>query len=82
MSQVDQWAIESLSRKKGAYSDIFLIRDTDKTVIRHVPSELEYWLATTAPEDGQILSASIGKHSKNFQQSMIDFVETKQGVVK
>ena len=82
LSQVDQWAIESLSRKKGAYSDIFLIRDTDKTVIRHVPSELEYWLATTAPEDGQILSASIGKHSKNFQQSMIDFVETKQGVLK
>ncbi len=56
LDSIDQWAIQSLRRKKGSYSDIFLIRDDDKTVIRHVPSDLEYWLSTTAPEDNLVLS--------------------------
>jgi conjugal transfer ATP-binding protein TraC len=79
LNQVDRWAIESLSREKGSYSDIFLIRDSERVVIRHVPSELEYWLSTTAPEDNQAFNRSISKSQENFQRKVIDFVTMRKG---
>ncbi len=79
LGQVDQWAIQSLRRKKGVYSDIFLIRDDEKTVIRHVPSPLEYWLATTAPEDNQVLSKWVEKRGGGLQQNITDFLAWRQG---
>lgn len=80
LNQVDKWAIESLRRKKGSYSDIFLIRDQDKTVIRHIPSPLEYWLATTAPQDNKALQSWMSKAKGSFQEKIIEFVNSfKEG---
>lgn len=79
LSQIDQWAIESLRREKGSYSDVFLIRDNEKTVIRHVPSQLEYWLATTAPEDGQVLRQWMDKAKGSFQKKMMGFAKQRDG---
>lgn len=74
LNQVDQWAIESLNRKKGSFSDIFLIRDKEKTVVRHVPSQLEYWLATTAPEDKIALKKWMNNsHENSFQKKILEF---------
>ncbi|MBX3023009.1 MAG: ATP-binding protein [Bdellovibrionales bacterium] len=74
LQAVDRWAIESLRRKKGSFSDVFLIRDSDRTVVRHVPSELEYWLSTTAPEDNLELRHSMGEKSGRYQDKILDFV--------
>lgn len=79
LNQIDQWAIESLRREKGFYSDIFLIRDNEKTVIRHVPSDLEYWLATTAPEDSHVFIPWINQSEGSFQKKILDFVTHKKG---
>lgn len=76
LTQVDQWAIQSLRRSKGQYSDVFLIRDAERTVVRHVPSDLEYWLATTAPEDTVKLAREI--EGGNFQQRVLDFVARRK----
>lgn len=83
LTQIDQWAIESLRREKGSFSDVFLIRDFERTVIRHVPSELEYWLNTTAPEDAQTMKSSMNvtkedQPPQNFQQNVMDFVARRK----
>ncbi len=74
LTPIDQWAIESLRREKGSYSDIFLIRDNERTVIRHVPSALEYWLSTTAPEDNIEMRGAPHKPKRSYQQNVMDFV--------
>jgi conjugal transfer ATP-binding protein TraC len=79
LTLTDQWAIESLRREKGSYSEVFLIRDSEKTVIRHVPSRLEYWLGTTAPEDCFELRDSIRDLKDGFQKKILNFVELKKG---
>lgn len=79
LNQIDLWAIESLRREKGAFSEIFLIRDDERTVIRHVPSELEYWLSTTAPEDNREMKTSIRKGEDGFQKNVMEFVARGKG---
>jgi hypothetical protein len=74
LSRVDQWAIESLRRIKGKFSDVFLIRDNEKAVIRHLPSPLEYMLATTAPGDIKELEEFLQNTSGSFQSKIINFV--------
>lgn len=73
LTTVDQMAIESLDRQKGVYSDIFLIRDLERTVIRHSPGSLEYWLSTTAPEDNLKLRESLRNPEGTYQKKVIDF---------
>ncbi len=82
LNQVDEWAIESLNREKGRFSEVFLMRDRNKTVIRHVPSPLEYWLGTTAPEDTRELKNAMSTSSENYQKQIIDFVSHKRSQMK
>ncbi|MCB0361881.1 MAG: hypothetical protein KDD35_04130, partial [Bdellovibrionales bacterium] len=81
LNQIDQWAIESLGRKKGVYSDFFLMRDTDRVILRHVPTSLEYWLFTTAPEDSKMISEYMPKNGKSFSENIINFVRAQQGAL-
>lgn len=73
----DVWAIESLQREKGSFSDIFLVRDSDRTVIRHRPSELEYWLATTDPSDLRTFDKGVEGSRGLFQGQVLDFVRSR-----
>lgn len=82
LEQVDRWAIESLQREKGSFSDIFLIRNNDRVVVRHRPSRLEYWLATTAPEDSFTYSKWSGNGGEPFQKKIVDFVASRKGASK
>lgn len=79
LNALDVSAIDSLQRKKGAYSDIFLIRDQERSVIRHAPSALEYWLSTSAPEDNLELRQAFESTSGDFAAKLIKFVENRKG---
>jgi hypothetical protein len=79
LSSIDQFAIESLDRQKGVFTDIFLIRDRDRMVIRHRPSDLEYWISTTAPEDNLEMRKSTGSKAAPYQKQVIDFVAHRKG---
>ncbi|MCB0357001.1 MAG: hypothetical protein KDD40_08345, partial [Bdellovibrionales bacterium] len=82
LNKVDQWAIESLKREKGSFSDAFLIRANEKIILRHSPSTLEYWLSTTSPEDSVCFSNDSDKKEKNYQKKIIDFVERRKREAK
>ncbi len=43
--------IESLRQKKGVYSEVFLISQNDRALLRVSATPLEYWIATTDPRD-------------------------------
>ena len=47
--------ISSLRQKKGVYSEAFMIANDDRTVIRAMPTPLEYWLATSDRDDNTAL---------------------------
>lgn len=78
LSAEDLWAIENLQRVKGSYSDIFLIRDQDRVILRHEPSLLEYWLSTTAPEDVVMLSQFLKDHPGEYQKNFLEFVKAQK----
>lgn len=78
LTDLDQWAIESLRREKGSFSEIFLIRDNEKSVVRHVPSRLEYWLGTTAPEDNREFKSATENSQDRFQKTVLDFVRLRE----
>lgn len=75
LNDLDRHAIQSLRRKRGSFSDIFLIRDTERTVIRHAPSPLEYWLSTSAPEDTRAIPEDTG--DPQFREMILDFARRK-----
>lgn len=77
LSRLDVSAIESLQRKKGVFSDIFLIRDQERSIIRHAPSSLEYWLSTSAPEDNQELRKAIENGEGDYAKRILKFVEER-----
>jgi hypothetical protein len=83
LSRLDIAAIESLQRKKGVYSDIFLIRDQERSVVRHAPSALEYWLSTSAPDDNRELKTALGEGQGagqgTYANKLMRFVESREG---
>jgi type IV secretory pathway VirB4 component len=47
--------ISSLKQQKGMYSEAFLIANERRTVVRVVPTPLEYWLSTSDAADQNLL---------------------------
>lgn len=78
LSKLDMMAIESLQRKKGYYSDIFLMRDQERSIIRYQPSSLEYWLSTSDANDNQIMKKWMNGHKGSFQNKVIDLAASRR----
>jgi conjugal transfer ATP-binding protein TraC len=56
--------IRSLSQVKGQYSESFLIADESRSVIQICPTPLEYWLATSDPNDKALLERTRNENPK------------------
>ncbi|MDB5038593.1 MAG: hypothetical protein JWQ35_2121 [Bacteriovoracaceae bacterium] len=69
-------AIQSLDRKKGSFSDIFLRIDDRRAIIRFIPNTLEYYLGTSTPNDNRMLDEALAKFSGNFPNQILQFVES------
>lgn len=80
LSRLDVAAIDSLQRKRGEFSDVFLIRDQERSVIRHVPSALEYWLSTSAPDDNVEMKQALreGDAEGSYAARVLKFVESRE----
>lgn len=52
----------SLKQAKGEYSEAFLLYGDDKTIVRAVPSPLDYWLASSDPGDNALLDRFRSEH--------------------
>jgi conjugal transfer ATP-binding protein TraC len=52
--------VESVTSKKGYYSEAFLVAGDDKQVVKLESTPLEYWLATTDPMDLRAIDHAVG----------------------
>ncbi|PIT99306.1 MAG: hypothetical protein COT74_09890 [Bdellovibrionales bacterium CG10_big_fil_rev_8_21_14_0_10_45_34] len=82
LTEVDQMAIDSLQREKGSFSEIYLMRDHDRTILRYEPNKLEYWLSTTSPEDISYLESALSKNSGSFQRKLLQFSKEQRSEVR
>lgn len=53
--------IESLERKKGVFSEVFLMKGDTRQVLRIVPSPIEYWISTSDAADNVYLKSLVDK---------------------
>ncbi len=58
--------VESVTSKKGFYSEAFLIAGDDKQVVKIESTPLEYWLSTTDPVDIKALDDVRKEYSSNL----------------
>lgn len=75
LSQEELNAIGRLQRRKGAYSDAFLIVDDQKAVIRYTPNLAEYLLATSVPEENRNLQNRMNSKTGAFSNRFLEVVE-------
>ncbi|HLD99194.1 MAG TPA: ATP-binding protein [Bdellovibrionota bacterium] len=62
LNEQEMALIASLRQAKGRYSEAFLIANEARTVIRAVPTPVEYWLATSDAGDNAFLSSLRREH--------------------
>jgi conjugal transfer ATP-binding protein TraC len=55
MNDQEMALISSLRQAKGKYSEAFMIANEAKSVIRLIPTPIEYWLATSDASDNSLL---------------------------
>ena len=55
MNDQEMALVSSLRQAKGKYSEAFMIANEAKSVIRIVPTPIEYWLATSDASDNSLL---------------------------
>jgi conjugal transfer ATP-binding protein TraC len=63
--------IASLRSQKGRYSESFLIANESRSVIRAVPTAIEYWLSTSDAADNQRLEE---RRRKNPEKSLPEII--------
>ncbi len=64
--------ISSLRQQKGSYSEAFLIYNNNRTVIRAVPSPIEYWVATSDQTDNAKIDEVRIEHPGRSIRSVVD----------
>lgn len=73
LNEQEMTLISSLRQQKGVYSEAFMIANEDRTVIRAYPTSLEYWLATSDPDDNAVLEEFRRQHpSKTISEAIFE----------
>ncbi len=75
LKAVEASLIRSLQREKGSYSDIFLMDDERRSVLRYSPNDLEYVLSTSDPRENQVLHEKLATVEGKFQEKIFKLIE-------
>lgn len=77
VNETEAQSIRSLGRIKGQYSDIFLMDEEKRAVLRFAPDALTYWLSTSDSRDNEELSSSIATLDGEYSDQIFQFVEER-----
>jgi len=75
LRQGEAQLIRSLSRKKGEYSEIFLMDDDRRTVLRYAPDPLTYLLSTTDAQELMALEKVLDTTNGTFAEKIMAIIE-------
>jgi hypothetical protein len=67
--------IGSLERKKGQYSDLFLMKGDTRQILRIVPSPIEYWISTSDNLDNTYLQKLMDR-GLSLKDAVLDAART------
>lgn len=77
VNETESQIIRSLGRIKGQYSDIFLMDEEKRSVLRFAPDPLTYWLSTSDSRDNEQLSSAISDLKGDYSDRIFQFVERR-----
>lgn len=63
--------IASLERKKGVFSEVFLMKGESRQILRIQPSPLEYWISTSDAADNTYLQ-SLEEKGMSLQEAVVE----------
>lgn len=75
VNETEAHIIRSLKRVKGHYSDIFLMDEDKRAVLRFEPDPLTYWLSTSDSRDNERLKESLDNYEGEFSERVFQFLE-------
>lgn len=78
LSQPEIEVIRSLGRKKGEYSDIFLMDDDRRALLRYAPDPLTYLLSTTDAREVNALEEKLSHYPGSFSEKLLKVVEASK----
>ena len=68
--------ISSLKQAKGKYSEAFMIANEARSVVRVVPTPIEYWLATSDADDNALMENAKKKFPEKNLPDLIHYLGT------
>jgi conjugal transfer ATP-binding protein TraC len=77
LKAIEAKAIRSLDRKKGSYSDVFLMDDDRRSILRYEPNALEYLLSTSDPRENQIITEKLSAIEGSYPEKIFKLMEAE-----
>ncbi len=71
-------AIRTLERQKGHFSDLFLMDDERRALLRYQPNSLEYLLSTSDPRENQILEERLSHFEGSYADKLFKLLEEEK----
>jgi len=75
LKSTEAQVIRGLSRRKGFYSDIFLMDDERRAVLRYAPDPLTYLLSTTDAQELRALEERMASKEGSYAERLLSVVE-------
>ena len=69
--------VGSVKSEKGLFSEAFLIAGDEKQVVKIESTPIEYWLATTDPDDLKVFEETRGVKPELSQVALLEFLARK-----
>lgn len=77
LKEIEAKVIRSLERRKGSYSELFLMDDDRRAVLRYEPNSLEYLLSTSDPRENQVLNEKLASHQGSYPERVFKLLEAE-----
>ncbi len=78
LKTIETRLIRSLERRKGSFSDIFLMDDDRRALLRYEPNVLEYLLSTSDPRENQVLHDKLKMLEGSYPEKIFKLLEAEQ----
>lgn len=77
LKAIETRLIRSLERRKGSFSDIFLMDDDRRALLRYEPNALEYLLSTSDPRENQVLTDKLKNLEGSYPEKIFKLLEAE-----
>jgi len=81
LNKTEAELVRSLKRHKGHYSDIFLMDEEKRALLRFAPDRLTYLLSTSDSRDNEKLNEHLKHYEGSYSDRIFQFIQNKGGIL-